>query len=135
MTPGGCGSPSRVGDADPVLLRRLVTAWVAHPDPLVVRAAVATICEPRLLRTPEAAGFALAACRQATDGLLALPPARRREPDARTLRQALGYCWSVAVAADPAGLPEFLALDADSDPDLAWIVRENRGKARLRKLL
>ena len=123
----------RVGDAAPVLLRRLVSGWVADPDPLVVRAAVATICEPRLLRTAEAAGFALATCRAATDALLAVPAEHRREPAVRTLRQALGYCWSVAVAADPAGLPEFLALGGD--PDLEWIVRENRGKARLKKLL
>ena len=54
----------------------------------------------------------------------------------RTLRQALGYCWSVAVAADPEhGLPRFLALSASPDPDVAWVVRENRRKARLARLL
>ena len=53
----------------------------------------------------------------------------------RTLRQALGYCWSVAVAADPeSGLAAFRALD-ESDPDVAWIVRSNAGKARLTGLL
>jgi hypothetical protein len=54
----------------------------------------------------------------------------------RTLRQALGYCWSVAVAADPAaGLPRFLALAASPDPDVAWVVHSNRGKARLAGVL
>jgi hypothetical protein len=54
----------------------------------------------------------------------------------RTLRQALGYCWSVAVAAAPAaGLPRFQALEEYDDRDVAWIVRENRRKARLAKLL
>ena len=89
---------------------------------------------PRLLPTPEAAAFALQTCRIATDSLVALPPERRAEASVRTLRQALGYGWSVAVAADPsAGLPEFLALAGD--PDIEWIVRENLKKARLRRLL
>lgn len=53
----------------------------------------------------------------------------------RTLRQGLGYCWSVAVAGDPVtGLEAFAALDV-TDPDVAWVVRENRKKARLRRLL
>ena len=42
----------RIGDADPATLRALVSSWVADPDPLVRRAAVAGICEPRLLRDP-----------------------------------------------------------------------------------
>lgn len=54
----------------------------------------------------------------------------------RSLRQALGYCWSVAVAADPvAGMPRFLALGDSTDRDVAWIVRENGKKARLARLL
>lgn len=60
----------------------------------------------------------------------------RRDAGVRILRQALGYCWSVAVAADPgAGLPRFLALSASDDRDVVWIVRENHKKARLAKLL
>ena len=54
----------------------------------------------------------------------------------RTLRQALGYCWSVAVAADPdLALPAFEALEASADPDVRWIVRENLRKARLQRVL
>jgi len=60
---------------------------------------------------------------------------RRKQPDARTLRQGLGYCWSVAIAADPApGLIAFNSLDT-SDPDVAWIVNQNRRKKRLSSLL
>ena len=78
---------------------------------------------------------ALAACERLTARLAALPPGQRRGADVRTLRQALGYCWSVAVAADPAaGLPAFAALDV-ADPDVAWIVRTNKGKKRLASLL
>ncbi len=125
----------RIGDDDLPALLTLVHAWCDHPDPLVQRAAVASICEPRLLRRPAGAAAALSACARVTANLLQLPRHRRSRPDARTLRQALGYCWSVAVAADPVrGLPPFLALDP-SDPDLGWIVRTNLSKARLKRLL
>jgi hypothetical protein len=124
-----------LGDASPAVMRSIVLDWVADPDPLVKRAAVAAICEPRLLRAAEYAAVAIAVCRRATDDLAALPAERRREPGTRTLRQALGYCWSVAVAADPVpGLAAFRALDA-SDPDVVWLVKENLGKKRLATLL
>ncbi|MCG7286027.1 HEAT repeat domain-containing protein [Cellulomonas sp. ACRRI] len=126
----------RIGDAEPGTLRALVAAWVADPDPLVRRAAVAGVCEPRLLRDPATAASALDACASATASLAALPAEGRRAPDVRTLRQALGYCWSVAVAGAPAaGLPRFAALRASDDPDVAWVVRENEKKTRLRRLL
>jgi hypothetical protein len=71
-----------------------------------------------------------------TGFLRTLPAGERRRDDVRTLRQALGYCWSVAVAADPeAGLPAFARLEEDDDPDARWIVRSNRAKARLARLL
>jgi hypothetical protein len=125
----------RVGDGDQPQLRALVAGWVASPHPLVVRAGIAAVCEPRLLVDPLTAVAALDACGQATRTLLGFSAADRRSEDVRTLRQALGYCWSVAVAADPvAGLPVFLRLDAE-DPDLAWVIKTNRSKQRLARLL
>jgi hypothetical protein len=127
----------RVGDAAPELLLRLVDGFLAGP-PRVVRAAVAGICEPRLLRAPAMADAALDACLRATDRLQAIPFDQRRHDDARTLRQALGYCWSVAIAAAPArGLELWRDLEARAaaDADLSWIVGENRMKARLKRLL
>jgi hypothetical protein len=125
----------RIGDDDFDALLALVDQWLEGPDPLVQRAAVAAICEPRLLHSEKAAAQAIRACSRATLYLLTLGSEQRRQADARTLRQALGYCWSVAVAADPAaGLPAFLDLD-ETDVDLGWIVRTNRTKARLRRLL
>lgn len=126
----------RLGDADPAALRRVLAAWVTDPHPLVRRAAVAGVCEPRLLHDPATARAALDACAAATASVEALPGDARRDPDVRTLRQALGYCWSVAVAGDPAaGLPAFAALAASADHDTAWMVRENLKKTRLRRLL
>lgn len=125
----------RVGDADQPQFRALVAGWVASPDPLVARAGIAAVCEPRLLVDPLTAAAALAACAQATDTLKSFPAAERRREEVRTLRQGLGYCWSVAVAAAPeAGLPLFLGLDG-TDPDLAWVIKSNRSKQRLARLL
>lgn len=126
----------RLGDADLPRLLALVTLWAADPDPLVQRAAVAGLCEPRLLVAEEARVAAVELCERVTSSLAARPAEVRRTPGVRTLRQGLGYCWSVAVAADPAyGLPRFLALGHSTDPDVAWIDRENRRKKRLARLL
>ena len=146
----------RLGDADLARLLDVVRRWADDDDPLVLRAAAAAICEPRLLREPAAAAPAVAPAPRpgraappggggvgvwgrGTGAGGALPPDRRQDPDVRTLRQALGYCWSVAVAADPAeGLPRFRALSDGpfgNDRDVVWIVRENSAKARLAALL
>ena len=126
----------RLGDADLPRLLDLVSDWTHDSDPLVRRAAAAGICEPRLLRTDKARRCALTACAQTTESLLGLSDAERRAADVRVLRQALGYCWSVAIAADPAtGLPLFTALTDSDDRDVRWIVKENSKKARLARLL
>jgi hypothetical protein len=123
----------RVGDADVERLLDEVDTWV-DGSPLRRRAAVAGVCEPRLLRNPAAAERAVALVGRVTETLL--EEKDRRDTDVRTLRQALGYCWSVAVAADPvAGVRAFRRLEAIEDPDAQWIVRENRRKKRLATLL
>ena len=92
----------------------------------------AGIAEPRLVRREPAARRALGILDRITALLTAVPARDRRHGDARVLRQALGYCWSVALVGAPAD--GFDALDrwaASGDADAAWIVRENLKKARL----
>lgn len=126
----------RVGDSDLHRLLEIVVDWVEDPDPLVQRAAVAAICEPRLIVQPGPAAVAVRVCQRATDLLRLRPADVRALPDVRTLRQGLGYAWSVAVAADPTpGLAAFAALREVPDSDVAWIVRENLRKKRLQRLL
>lgn len=128
----------RIGDGDPSAVRTLAGAWASDPDPLIARAGIAALCEPRLLKDPLTAAAALTACRSATATLLAVPATHRRDEPIRVLRQALGYCWSVAVAGDPdQGLRVFedLRQRATDDRDLAWVVTSNEGKQRLRRLL
>lgn len=120
----------RLGDVDPLRLRGLVARWASDSEPLVQRAAIAAICEPRLLADGTTARSALDACRTVTRAFLA---SRDRN---RVLRQALGYCWSVAIAGAPAeGLEYFGAVRQNDDPDAQWIVRENLQKSRLQRLL
>lgn len=123
----------RIGDADRALMWDLAQAWT-EGSALEQRAAVAGVCEPRLLRDPQDAARAVRLLDVVTAHLVTVPAARRRDGDVRTLRKALAYCWSVAVAADPgAGFPrlEALAEVAATDDDVRWVLRQNLGKARL----
>jgi len=133
---GAAMAAQRIGAASPEGLAGLVGRWLRTGEPLVARAAIAAVCEPPILRpSPLLRAAALDACAGATAILRSVPVPQRRDPDVRTLRQGLAYCWSVAVAASPAnGLPRFLSLGTD-DPDVAWLVAQNRTKARLAKLL
>jgi hypothetical protein len=120
------------GDIDPDALVAEMERWVGG-SPLEGRAAMAALCEPRLLRDPQTIARTLAildrltaSVRDAVDG---------RAEDVRVLRQALGYGWSVAVAADGRiGLPTLERWLADPNPDVRWIVRQNLTKARLARL-
>lgn len=116
----------RWGDDDFDSMATEAERW-ADGSPLEQRAAVVALCEPRLLRAPAAARRALELVERVT---ASLPRSRDR-----VLRQALGFCWSVAVAALPEeGLQRFGRLERSSDPDLRWVARENLKKARLARL-
>ena len=124
-----------LGDNDFGALEDIAQVWVRDPDPLVVRAAAAAICEPRLLGTPHAAALAIQICAEATATITGWPPDSRRNPALRSLRQTLGYCWSIAIAAAPEdGLAVFQSL-ADTDPDVSWVIAQNLTKKRLARLI
>jgi hypothetical protein len=59
----------------------------------------------------------------------------RKSDEFRVLRQALGYCWSVAAAALPeAARPLMDKWLRSPDKDVAWVMRTNLGKARISAL-
>lgn len=119
----------RFGDDRPSGLRALAAEWAADPSPLVRRAAAAGICEPRLLRDSATARCALDVLDAATASMTGLPAESRSDEAVRVLRQALGYCWSVAVAASPdEGFDRLERWVMGRDPDLRWVVRENLKK-------
>lgn len=124
-------SLQRLLEADWPRTTAALSAWAGDDDPLVVRAAAAGVAEPRLLRDSGAARDALAIQRTAVGRYRSYDAKQRRTEAATSLRQALGYTISVAVAAtgDFAILDELAAV-AD-DADLRWIVRENLRKSRL----
>jgi hypothetical protein len=119
----------RWGDTDMAGLLTAMTKWAAG-NPLEQRAAAAALCEPRLLKQPEHAAVVLRILDEIT---APIPRATDRKSDAfKTLRQGLGYCWSVAVAALPeTGKPLMEKWLVEPDPDVRWIMRENLKKNRL----
>ena len=122
----------RWGDADVDALLAAVSGWVDGP-PLVQRAAAAALCEPRLLRRTKYAAQVLRLLDRITASLAR--GADRRSEEYRTLRQGLGYCWSVAIVALPEEGKTLLEKWSHyPDGDVRWLVRENLKKNRLRKL-
>lgn len=120
------------GRVDMAALLAEMEGW-ARGGRLEQRAAVAAICEPALLAEPKHARAAL----DLLDDITAtIPDARdRRSDEFRALRQALGYCWSVAAVALPEeGLARMETWFGSPDPDVQWILRQNLKKKRLARL-
>lgn len=122
---------SRLGRVDFAALLSAVSGWPAE-GPLPARAAVAALADPPTLAGPGNAAAAVPVLEAATG--LVRDGAGRRDDAHRALRKALGYAWSVIVAADPDGTAAgFARLTDDPDRDIRWVVRENLRKARLRR--
>ena len=97
------------------------------------RAAAATLAEPRLLKQPKHAKQVL----QILDKITASMQTDKTSKDVsyKVLRQGMGYCWSVAVAA----LPESGKLIMEKwlhseDKDIRWMMKENLKKNRLTRM-
>ena len=119
----------RIGDAD---FERLVAiaGELAAGDALAALAAVGGLCEPRLLRGGADAFDVLdtITARVASEGF-------PRDEGLTALVKALGYGWSVAVAADPdTGKARMERWFASEQPDVRRAMRENLRKKRLEKL-
>lgn len=104
--------------------------WAAGGGWLLLRAVAAGVADPPLLADPVLAAAALGlhevVCRRFVE------PFDRRDPGFRVLRQGLGFTLSVVVAAAPEpGFVLLRRLAVAGDPDVAWVLRSNLGKARL----
>ena len=119
----------RLGDADMPALLKVMNEWVKGTL-LERRAAAAALCEPRLLKDSKHAKRVLKLLDTITTSIMREKD--RKCEDFRILRQAMGYCWSVAVVALPSeGKPAMEKWLVNSDVDVAWIMRENLKKNRL----
>jgi hypothetical protein len=120
------------GDVDAPALLDEMERW-AGGTALEGRAAMAALCEPRLLRDRPTIARTVAILDRLTASVR--DAASGRADDVRILRQALGYGWSVAAAADiTIGLPALERWLSERNPDVRWLVRQNLDKARLAKV-
>jgi hypothetical protein len=121
-----------LGDTDMARLLEITEDWSTGSF-FEQRAAVAALCEPRLLREKGNAKATLMTLDRITNSLSRTKG--RGEEGFRVLRQALGYGWSVAVVALPEeGKRRMERWLGSPDPDVRWIVSENLKKARLARL-
>lgn len=122
----------RLGDVEMARLLRIAAEWSSGTF-FEQRAAVAALCEPRLLKGKSHAQATLKMLDRVTAGLAKAPG--RREEGFKALRKALGYGWSVAVVALPEeGRPRLERWFGADDPDVRWVMSENLKKARLARL-
>lgn len=121
----------KLGDADLEALLQAMESW-SRGNLLERRAAAAALCEPRLLKKTETIRRVLDMLDRITEEILEIQE-RGNEPF-RALRQSLGYCWSVAAAADMVlGKPCLEKWFQTDQTDIRWIMKENLKKARLER--
>jgi hypothetical protein len=119
----------RWGDADMNSLIEEMELW-GTGTALEQRAAAAALCEPRLLKNPQQVERVLNILDAITRSIEKMSD--RKSDDFSALRKGLGYCWSVAVVANPAaGKPLMEKWMTSADKDIRWIIKENLKKARL----
>ncbi len=121
-----------VGDKDMKVLLKEMRVW-SHGNWYEKRAAAAALAEPRLLKEPKIVKEVLPIFDRITAGIESA--GHPNEDSFKVLRQGLGYCWSVAVAALPedgkTAMEKWLVSD---NPDVRWIMKENLKKNRLIKM-
>src|SRR5215207_3897094 len=97
------------------------------------RAAAAALAEPRLLKDPQQVGQSLWVLNEITTAMERAGDSR--DDSFKVLRKAMGYCWSVVVAALPeAGKPILEKWLTSQDKDILWMMKENLKKNRLVKM-
>jgi len=105
-------------------------AWIANGDWLVMRAVVAGVAEPRLLRDAQTAKKALEFHKKIFVKIL---DARERKSYAfKAMRKGLGYTFSVVICGLPKeGFRLVHKMASSQDADILWIVKQNLRKNRL----
>lgn len=122
----------RLGEVDMNRLIMEMKEW-SKGTRLEQRAAVAALCEPKLLGQSKHVEAVFQILDKVMDSLE--QAGNRKGEDFLTLRKGLGYCWSVAVAAMPVeGKKRMEKWLANPDKDVQWIMRENLKKQRLTRM-
>lgn len=122
----------RWGDEDMTGLLEEMNRW-SEGTLLEKRAVMAALCEPRLLQKAGEAEQVLQLLDEITKAIERVET--RKSEEFQALRKALGYGWSVAVAALPGVGKSYMARwFSSNDPDVQWIMRENLKKDRLKRM-
>jgi HEAT repeat protein len=122
----------RVGEANMDRLLAEMESW-SQGERLVQRAAAAGLAEPVLLKDPRQVQRVLEIFDRITTSIEGAGD--RESEHFKILRQAMGYCWSVAVAALPKeGKPAMEKWLQSPDRDVRWVMRENLKKNRLARM-
>jgi hypothetical protein len=122
----------RIGRENMPMLLAEMKRWM-HGDAFVQRAVVAGLCEPPILTNNAEVVQVLEVLDHITSSLAS--SSDRRGDGFRVLRQALGYGWSVALAAAPENAVPYLEKWLESkDKDVAWVMKSNLGKSRMAPL-
>ena len=120
------------GCADMPALVEEMKRWV-HGGLMEKRAVAAALCEPVLLQEQWIVQHVLDILDQITGSIK--QASDRKSEEFRVLRKALGYCWSVAVAARPEmGKVRMEKWMNEKDRDIRWIMKENLRKNRLLRM-
>jgi hypothetical protein len=120
------------GDQDMDLLVGEIQKW-SKGNWYEKRAAAATLAEPRLLKQPKHAKQVLQIFDEITESMATANG--EKDESFKVLRQGMGYCWSVAVAALPeAGKPILEKWLSSTDNNIRRMMKENLKKNRLVKM-
>jgi hypothetical protein len=122
----------RIGDVDMNLLLQEMKEW-SKGNPFEKRAAIAGLCEPRLLTSFEVSSSVLGILDEITSSIVNSKENKREAFE--VLKKGLAYCWSVAVAAYPEKGKQLVEKWIRSkDKNVIWIMKENLKKNRLLKM-
>lgn len=122
----------KYGEAHFEILMEMMIDW-SKGSLLERRAAIVSLCEPKLLQDEKNALRVLDLLDFVTASILV--EKNRKSEELRVLRKALGYAWSVVVAAQPdvgkQRMEKWIPLD---DRDIQWVMNNNLKKNRLIKM-
>ncbi len=122
----------RIGDVDICFLLQEMKEW-SKGNPFEKRAAIAALCEPRLLTSEDVLDSVLGILDDVTSSII---DSKDEKSEAfKVLKKGLAYCWSVAVAAYPAEGKNLIERWVKSkDKNVIWIMKENLKRNRLLRM-
>ncbi len=132
MREGVAMALQRLGENNMDMLVEEMEQW-CKGNLLEKRAAAAALCEPKLLKNKKQVKNVLDILDGITDSLKIVE--NRKSAEFQVLKKGLGYCWSVAVAAESqTGKKRMEKWFLNSDKDILWIMKENLKKNRLKRI-